>query len=245
MVTLDSLGIDIYADVGSPQQVMQQLGNPHVKGFTTNPSLMRKEGRDHYESACRAMLAAADFYPISFEVIADEPEEMLRQARTIASWSAKGSRPYVKIPIVNTRAEPTIEVINILAHQGIKVNVTAVMTYEQALSVKDCFKDTPGFGGTPAIISVFVGRVMDTGVDPAWWLWNVHCMLRTTGVRLLWASCREVYNIIQAAKAGCNIITVPPEILAKLPLLGRDLLEYSRETAEQFYTDAQRSGFEL
>ncbi len=223
--------VKIYAD-GANLDEMKSLA-PKVDGFTTNPSLMRKAGVTDYLAFCRA--AAALGKPISFEVFADEFAEMKRQARLLA---ALGSNVYVKIPITNTRGESSAGLITQLSAQGIKVNVTAVFTMNQVQTVEGALTSTP------AIISIFSGRIADTGIDP-----KVACRFARKICRpeteVLWASTRELINIKQAEACGCDIITVPNDILRKMPLFAKDLAEYSLETVRMFHDDAKASGFTL
>jgi transaldolase len=233
-----NLDIKIFADGADKAAMLELYGKPWISGFTTNPTLMRKAGVRDYEAFARDILVAIPDRPISLEVFADEFSEMERQARRIASWA---DNVYVKIPITNTRREPALDLICRLAHSGVKVNVTAILALAQVHDVVQALA-----GGAPACVSVFAGRIADTGVDPLPLMTAAVEMLRPhPGVELIWASPREVLNVVQANQIGCHIITVTSDILKKLDLLGRDLGEYSLDTVKMFYDDACRSGFEL
>ena len=232
---LEDLKIKIFADGADPVKISQQAQLPYIDGFTTNPTLMRKAGIIHYATWAEIALESAGGKPISFEVLSDDFEEMERQARTIASW---GQNVYVKIPITNTKGASSALLIQRLSHDGIKVNVTAIMTGEQIRTA-----DIALANGAPSIVSVFAGRIADTGRDPCELLHFAKAMGFES--QLLWASTREVYNIIQAVEAGCDIITVPDDLLAKLPLLGKDLREFSLETVKMFFNDAIAAEYEL
>ena len=236
-MTLEDLRIKIYCDgLKDADHLLEMVRQyPFLQGFTTNPTLMRAAGVKDYERWARELLALT-LCPISFEVIADDFREMERQALTLASW---GPNVYVKIPITNTKGKSATETIRALSHAGIKINVTAVMTCGQidaALAALD--------GGAPSILSVFAGRIADTGIDPtpiidhAW----SHASL---SVQVLWASPREVYNVVQADDEGADIITCTPELLRKLHLLGKPLVDYSLDTVKMFYEDACKAGYTL
>jgi transaldolase len=227
MVNLD-LRVKIFADVAGWPDILNSKG---VLGYTTNPSLMKKVDVFDYPRHARNILTQARGLPVSFEVIADESDEMIQQARIISSWS---ENIYVKIPVTDTKGRFMKDVIKTLSGEGIKLNVTALMTLQQVINVADVLDPD-----TQAIISVFAGRIADTGRDPENIMRQAANYLLTSRFYLLWASCREVWNIFQADRCGCDIITVPPEILDKLPLIGKDLDEYSRETVEQFHLDAK------
>lgn len=212
--------------------------NRVVKGFTTNPSLMRKSGITDYETFAREALAAVSGMPISFEVFADEFNEMERQARQIATW---GKAVYVKIPITNTRGESSVPLIRRLSAAGVKLNVTAILTLEQVREVVDALDDS-----TPAIVSVFAGRIADTGRDPVPLMREAATLLGAKPhAQLLWASPRELLNIFQADECGCHIITVTKEILKKLSMVGTSLEELSLDTVRMFYNDAAAAGYRL
>ena len=232
------LKIAIYADGADVRDMVAARDAGLVKGFTTNPTLMRKSGVTDYETFARDALAATGGMPISFEVFADDFEEMERQARYIARW---GESVYVKIPVTNTKGEPAYDLIRRLSAAGVKLNVTAILTLEQVRAVVDALHPD-----TPAIVSVFAGRIADTGRDPVPLMREAKaiCMARPKAA-LLWASPRELLNIVQADACGCHIITATPDILAKLPLIGKDLNAYSLETVKMFYNDARAAGYRL
>jgi transaldolase len=211
---------------------------PHIKGFTTNPTLMRKAGVSDYRAFAAQILRAIPDRPISFEVFSDEFEEMERQALEIATW---GQHVYVKIPVTNTRRDPAYDLVHRLSHSGVKVNVTAIMTLEQVRHVVDAVK-----GGEPSNVSVFAGRIADTGVDPVPLMAAAVALLRVApSAELIWASPRELLNIFQADAIGCHIITVTNDILKKLSLVGKTLEDYSLDTVKMFYDDARAAGFSL
>jgi len=237
-VSIADLKVKIFADGADKAAMLELARNPLIRGFTTNPSLMRKAGVDDYEQFAREILTAITDRPVSLEVFADEFSEMERQAHKIAAW---GPNVYVKIPVTDTHGRPTFELVHRLSHSGVKVNVTAVLTLRQVCEVSMALA-----GGAPACISVFAGRIADTGRDPVPLMAAAAELVRThPGQELLWASTRELFNIIQADAVGCHIITVTADLLKKLDLLGKDLEEYSRETVRTFYEDAQRSGYRL
>jgi transaldolase len=238
MQRLGGLGVKIFADGADFDAILALSKNPLVSGFTTNPSLMRKAGVSDYEGFARRLLAAVPDRPISFEVFADEPREMVWQARRIASW---GDNVNVKIPVMNTGREFMGAVIEELSQDGIKLNVTAVMTLLQVRRIAACLARE-----TPAIVSVFAGRIADTGVDPVPLMEEaVHLLAERPHAELLWASPRELLNIFQADQVGCHIITVTPDVLGKLALVGKDLDQYSLDTVEAFYRDAQAAGYTI
>jgi transaldolase len=236
--SLQELTTRIFAD-GAELDGMLALANlRYIKGFTTNPTLMRKAGVTDYRRFARLVLSAIPDRPISFEVFSDEFGEMERQAREIASW---GNHVYVKIPVTNTKRVPAYDLIHRLSHAGIKVNVTAVMTLEQVREIVAAIK-----GGAPSNVSVFAGRIADTGRDPMPLMAEAVTMLRVEPkAELIWASPREVLNIFQADAVGCQIITATHDILKKLALVGKSLDEYSLETVKMFYEDARSAGLSL
>jgi transaldolase len=212
--------------------------NPLIKGFTTNPTLMRKAGVESYEAFGRKVLDAIRDRPISLEVFADDPAGMERQARAIASW---GSNVNVKIPVTNTNREFMGDLIQRLSGAGIEVNVTAIMTLDQVRRIADALDPA-----TPAIVSVFAGRIADTGVDPVPLMQEaLEILSRRPKAELLWASPRELLNVFQADGIGCHIITATSDILAKLRLVGKDLADYSLETVKMFYQDARSAGYTI
>jgi transaldolase len=238
MERLKELGVKIFADGADIDGILAMYRNPLIKGFTTNPSLMRKAGISDYEEFARRLLAAVPDRPISFEVFADTPREMVRQARVIASW---GGNVNVKIPVTNTAREFTGSVIEELSGEGIAINVTAVMTLPQVRRVAASLSPT-----APAIVSVFAGRVADTGTDPVPLMRDALRILAAhPNAELLWASPRELFNIFQADDIGCHIITVTHDVLAKLALVGKDLDVYSLETVKMFHRDAQAAGYSI
>jgi transaldolase len=236
MMPLSRLGVKIFADGADFDGILAMYKNPLIRGFTTNPSLMRKAGIADYEGFARRLLATVPDRPISFEVFADEPHDMVRQARTIASW---GDNANVKIPVTNTQREFTGSVIERLSGDGITINVTAVMTVAQVRRVTACLAQD-----SPAIVSLFAGRVADTGIDPVPVMSEAVAVLaERPRAELLWASPRELLNIFQADEIGCHIITVTHDLLAKLGLVGKDLDEYSLETVRTFHRDAAEAGY--
>lgn len=230
------LTVKLFADGADLIGMRQLYCQPHIKGFTTNPTLMRKAGITDYEAFARAALTAIPDRPISFEVFSDEFSEMERQAREIASW---GSNVYVKIPVSNTRRQPTYDLVRRLSHDGLHINVTAVMTLEQVNAVTDALT-----GGAPSCISVFAGRIADTGRDPLPLMAEaVRIMARAPTAELIWASPRELLNIFHADSIGCHIITVTSDILKKLTTVGKSLEDYSLDTVRMFYEDATQAKF--
>ncbi len=235
---LEDLRVRIYADGADRQQMLAAYRNPLVRGFTTNPTLMRAAGVADYEAFARDILAAIPDRPISFEVLADDFAGMERQARRIASW---GEQVFVKIPITDTRGQSSCPLVERLTHSGVQVNVTALLTLEQVRAVARAVA-----GGGPCYVSVFAGRIADTGRDPVPLMAAALALLRPCpAAQLLWASPREVLNIFQADAIGCPIITVTPPLLQKLELAGRDLERLSLETVAMFRRDAQAAGYEL
>lgn len=232
------LKIDIYADGADVNEMLAALKQPYIKGFTTNPTLMRRAGVTDYEAFASKVLAHIKNFPISFEVFSDDFDEMDRQARFIDSW---GSNVYVKIPVTNTAGDSAAGLIRTLAMDRIKLNVTALLTVEQVWEVAgELHPDVP------AIVSVFAGRIADTGVDPVPIMReSLQILKHRPKAKLLWASPRELLNLVQADQVGCHVITVTPDILKKLPMLGKDLVQLSRETVQMFHDDAQEAGFSL
>jgi transaldolase len=230
--------IQIFADGAVLEDVRPLIERYAVRGFTTNPTLMAKAGIRDYEAFARQILDAAGALPVSLEVFADELPEMERQARKLASW---GDNVFVKIPITNTRRDSTNELVRVLSQAGVKLNVTAVFTTDQVDRLMPCLAD-----GVPAIVSVFAGRIADTGVDPGPIVRHAVDAARVRPhAQVLWASCREIFNVVAAANAGCHIITVPNDMLKKLDGLGRDLGDLSLDTVKMFRDDALASGFVL
>jgi len=232
------LSVKLFADGADKAAMLELYANPLIQGFTTNPTLMRKAGITDYEAFARDILAAIPDRPISLEVFADEFPEMERQARKITAW---GDNVYVKIPVTNTRREPSLDLICRLAHSGVKLNVTALLTLDQVRQVSAALG-----GGAPSCVSVFAGRIADTGRDPVPLMAAaVEIVSSYPNMELIWASPRELLNIFQADSIGCHIITATPDILKKLPLVGKNLHDYSLDTVKMFYDDAVKSGFTL
>ena len=230
--------VKIFADGADIDGILTLYKNPLIKGFTTNPTLMRKAGIDDYEAFARRLIKAVPDRPISFEVFADDFDEMIAQGRVIASW---GENVNVKIPITTTKGAFTGPVISTLANAGVIANVTAITTEQQVARVAESLSSN-----VPAIVSVFAGRVADTGRDPVPLMRA--CLTALAGrpkAELLWASPRELLNIFQADEIGCHIITVSHDVLAKLSLVGKDLDEYSLETVKMFHKDATAAGFTI
>ncbi len=235
---VSTLEVKIFADGADKQSILDLARNPLIQGFTTNPTLMRKAGvRDYEAFGCELTRAIPD-RPFSFEVLSDDFDEMEQQALSIASW---GENVYVKIPITDTRGRSSVSLIQRLARQGVRVNVTAVMTLDQVDGVVGILKNAP-----PSYISIFAGRVADAGCDPLPILCGALSRICAyPQIELIWASPRELFNIIQADNIGCHIITVTHDLLKKLPLLGKDLHEYSLDTVKMFVDDARAAGFTL
>lgn len=235
---LSELDIKIFADGADKASMIEAAKDPVIKGFTTNPTLMRKAGVVDYAGFAKEVLAEIKDKPISFEVFSDDFAEMERQARIIASWAPN---VYVKIPIMNTKSASSFDLIKKLAADGIKINVTAILTSAQVKEILPALSPN-----VPAIISVFAGRVADTGVDPIPMMQEVGSMLAPySHYELLWASSRELFNIYQAEFAGADIITVPPDILKKSTMIGVDHDELSLQTVKMFYDDGQKVGYTL
>ena len=233
-----NLKIDLYADGADIREMAAARDAGLVKGFTTNPTLMRKSGINDYEKFAREALSAVGGLPISFEVFADDFNEMERQAKRITTW---GDGVFVKIPITNTRKESAIDLIRRLSAAGVKLNITAILTLDQVRCVVDALD-----AGVPAIVSVFAGRIADTGRDPVPLMAEAaKIVAKKPKAQLLWASPRELLNIFQADACGCHIITVTPDILKKLAMVGKSLDELSLDTVKMFYNDAAAAGFRL
>jgi transaldolase len=238
MPTVDQLKIKLFSDGADYDGMMAMARNPLIKGFTTNPTLMRKAGVESYEAFGRKVLAAIPDRPISLEVFADDPDGMERQAREIARW---GRNVNVKIPVTNTNRQFSGDVIRRLSADGIVLNVTAVLTLEQVEQIAEALNPA-----TPAIVSVFAGRIADTGLDPVPLMQRALDLLRhRPAAELLWASPRELLNVFQADAIGCHIITATPDVLAKLKLVGKNLSDYSLETVKMFYEDARGAGYTI
>ena len=238
MVEVAKLAINIYADGADLESIKQSKKNPLVKGFTTNPTLMRQAGVKDYETFAKAALEVVEGAPLSLEVFSDDFVEMEWQARKIASW---GKNVNVKIPVTNTKGESAAKLVKSLSDDGIICNVTAIFTLEQTQEIVDALNANTG-----AIISIFAGRIADTGLDPIPLMRDAAkiCAAKPKS-QLLWASPREVLNVVQADETGCKIITVTPDLLKKVSSFGKDLTQFSRETVQMFYNDAKASGYAL
>lgn len=238
MKRIEDLKVKLFADGAEKAGMLEMYAKPYIKGFTTNPTLMHKAGLTDYRGFAKSIVEAIPDRPISFEVFSDEFEEMERQALEIAGW---GENVYVKIPVTNTRREPAYELVRRLAHSDVKLNITAVLTLEQVEKVAGAVE-----GGAPSCVSVFAGRIADTGRDPVPLMAKAVDLLRAVpSAELIWASPRELLNIFQADDIGCHIITVTNDILKKLALVGKDLGDYSLDTVKMFYDDGRKAGFTL
>ena len=232
------LRVQVFADGANLEQMKALAADPNVKGFTTNPTLMRQSGIRDYAAFAREVLKAIPDKPISFEVLADSPAEIRRQALSIATW---GDNVYVKVPITTSEGEPLTDLAGELARRGVKVNVTAVFTLEQVWKSCEALR-----GGAPSVVSVFAGRIADSGVDPVPHMTACKKLVeKVPQTELLWASPREALNVVQADQVGCDIITVTPDLLAKLGTLGKGLEEFSLDTVKMFRDDAVKAGFAL
>jgi transaldolase len=235
---VEGLDVKIFADGADLDSILSLADDPRIAGFTTNPTLMWKAGLTDYEQFARRLLERIDKHPISFEVFADDAEEMRRQALKISRW---GDNVYVKIPVTTTSGEPMAPLVRELSDRGVKVNVTALFTTAQVELITAAVKD-----GAPSYISVFAGRIADAGIEPGPIIVrSVQIMLEAPRSELIWASPREILNVVQADRAGCHIITMTGDLLAKLDLLGKDLMQYSLETVQMFHRDAASAGFSL
>ena len=238
MPKISDLKIKIFADGADFDSILRLYANPLIKGFTTNPTLMRKAGIFDYEAFGRRILSAIPDRPISLEVFADEFDEMEKQARVIAGW---GRNVNVKIPVTNTKGVFSGEVIRRLSSEGISLNVTAVFTLDQVSRIVEVLDPR-----TPSIVSVFAGRIADTGVDPEPLMKNALEIVRSRPkAELLWASPRELLNVFHADRCGTHIITVTHDLLSKLSNVGYDLNSFSLDTVKMFYTDATASQFSI
>lgn len=238
MPSIANLRIKLFADGADLASILTLYANPRIKGFTTNPTLMRKAGVLNYEVFARNLVRMVPDRPISFEVFADDEDGMAAQARVIAAW---GRNVNVKIPVTDQNGVFMGPLIQRLSRAGVALNVTAILTLDQVERVARALHPT-----TPAIVSVFAGRIADTGVDPVPVMTEARRILYARPrAELLWASPRELLNIFQAESAGCNIITVPPEILNKLDLVGKDLAAYSLETVAMFHRDAHAAAYRI
>jgi len=236
--SVTELTVKLFADGADPAGMLALYQNPLIRGFTTNPTLMRKAGISDYRAFAREILQAIPDRPISFEVFSDEFDQMERQAMEIARW---GAHVYVKIPVTNTRGESSYPLVERLAGRGVKVNVTAMLALDQVRHILPALS-----GASSAYVSVFAGRVADTGRDPVPLMAAAVELLRPyPNIELIWASPRELLNIFQADAIGCHIVTATHDILNKLHLVGRDLHAYSLDTVKMFYEDAQKAGYTL
>jgi len=234
----NNLRIKIFSDGADVNEMEKASQAGIVKGFTTNPTLMKKSGITDYEKFAKEALAKVKNMPISFEVFSDDFETMEKEAMKIAGW---GENVYVKIPITNTKRESSINLIKALDEKNVKLNVTAILTLQQVEDLSKAFKDE-----SKSIISVFAGRIADTGVDPIPLMIEAKRILSVKpNLELLWASSREVLNILQAEQCGCDIITVTPDLLKKLHMLGMDLGELSLDTVKMFFNDASSAGYKI
>jgi transaldolase len=235
---ISQLKVKIFADGADKAGMLEMYAKPYIKGLTTNPTLMRKAGITDYRAFAKEILQAIPDRPISFEVFSDEFTEMERQAMEIAGW---GNNVYVKIPVSNTRREPSSSLVRKLTRSGVKVNVTAIMTLAQVRDVVATLNSE-----VPSYVSVFAGRIADTGRDPVPMMASaVELLQANPKAELIWASPRELLNIFQADDVGCHVITVTNDILKKLRLAGFDLDDYSLDTVKMFYNDAAAAGFKL
>jgi transaldolase len=237
--SLADLRIKIFADGADLKQMRELAAQPGIAGFTTNPTLMRKAGINDYEGFARSVLEVIRDRPVSFEVFADDPAEMIEQGRVIASW---GKNVNVKIPVTTTKGEFCGNVISTLSREGVIVNVTAIMTLEQVRQVAERLAP-----GVPAIVSVFAGRIADTGRDPMPLMASAAKLLAAErpAAELLWASPRELLNLFHAEATGCRIITMTHDLLAKLGGVGKPLDAFSLETVQMFYRDATAAGYAI
>ena len=238
MKKIENLKVKIFADGANKKDMLEMNSKSFIKGLTTNPTLMKKEGITDYREFCKDILTVIKNKPISFEVFSDDFKEMERQAMEISSW---GENVYVKIPITNTKKETCYEIVKKLSKQKVKLNITAIMTLTQVKQVVSVLEPN-----VPSYISVFAGRIADTGIDPEPLMADAVELLKLAPAsELIWASPRELLNIFQADKIGCHVITATNDILKKLSLVGYDLNEYSLDTVKMFYSDAIDANFKL
>jgi transaldolase len=235
---IDGLDVKIFADGADLDAILALAADKRIAGFTTNPTLMWKAGLTDYEEFAKRLLERITVHPISFEVFADDAGEMRRQALKISRW---GDNVYVKIPVTTTKRESMATLVRELSEAGVKINVTALFTTAQVELITAAVKD-----GAPSYISVFAGRIADAGIDPMPIMGRaVRIMLDAPRSELIWASPREILNVVQADQVGCHIITMTHDLLKKLDLLGKDLMQYSLETVQMFHRDAVAAGFSL
>ena len=238
MKKINDLKVKIFADGADKTGMLEMASKSFIKGLTTNPTLMRKAGITSYKDFALDILSVVKDKPISFEVFSDDFNEMKRQALEIASW---GENVYVKIPVMNTKKEPAYDLVSKLSDQNVKLNVTALMTNIQVKDVVERLN-----ASVPSYISVFAGRVADTGIDPVPQMKSAVDIIRVNPkIELIWASPRELLNIFQADEIGCQIITVTNDVLKKLELIGKNLDEYSLDTVKMFYNDAKSAGYSI
>jgi len=237
-VRAEDLKVKVFADGADVEQIRELAANPLIAGFTTNPTLMRKAGVADYERFAKSALEIVGARPISFEVFADDFAEIEREARIISSWA---DNVYVKIPVTDTSGNSSADLARELSSEGVQLNVTGLFTLEQVETITAALE-----GGAPACVSLFAGRIADAGVDPVPMVVEAVSILDPhPQLELIWASPREILNIVQADQAGCQIITVTHDLLAKLPLLGKDLAEFSLDTVRMFHRDGVDAGYRL
>ncbi len=234
----DKLKIKLFADGANLHEMIAMASKENISGLTTNPTLMKQSGVSNYREFAKQALLQISEKPISFEVFSDDFKGMIWQAKEIAKW---GSNVFVKIPVTNTSGEFSKDVIKELSQEGIKVNVTAIMTKKQIEQVVEVIEPD-----TFCYLSVFAGRIADTGIDPVPTIeFAVKALEKNVNAEVIWASPRELLNVVQAEKSGCHIITATSDILKKVALIGKDLNEYSKETVQMFYNDASNAGYEI
>jgi transaldolase len=237
-MVLSGLTTRIFADGADLESIFSLASDPRITGFTTNPTLMRQAGLSEYSEFAQRLLARITEHPVSFEVLADDTEEMFRQAKFIAGW---GDNVFVKIPVTTTTGISTAPIVRALSESGVRVNVTAVFTLDQVATMTEALA-----GDAPAYISVFAGRIADAGVDPVPIVAGaVEIVNGGSGIELIWASPREVLNLVQADNVGCHVITMTHDLLKKLDGLGKDLDQFSLETVQMFHRDALAAGLTL
>jgi len=231
--------VKVYSDGADKASMLEMAKNPLIKGLTTNPTLMKRAGVTDYRAFCKDILTHIKDKPLSFEVFSDEFPEMKKQALEIASWA---DNVYVKIPITNSEGQSSIPLIQELTHSKVKLNVTAILTWDQIINTVLALK-----GGAPSIVSVFAGRIADTGRDPMSMMTAASELCRAVdkNIELLWASSREAFNIVQAELSGCHIITATPELIKKMSMFNKSLNDLSLETVRMFKADAEAAGFKL
>lgn len=235
---LSELAVKVFADGADLDRILALSADERIAGFTTNPTLMWKAGLTNYEDFARRLLEQITTHPISFEVFADDATEMRRQAQLLASW---GDNVYVKIPITTTDGESMAPLVRELSEDGVKVNVTALFTLPQVELITAAVKD-----GAPSYVSVFAGRIADAGVEPVPIMARaVDILVDAPRAELIWASPREILNVVQAASIGCHIITLTHDLISKLDSIGKDLEQFSLETVQMFHRDAAAAGFTL